>query len=393
VLSFETIAAISDSDLVQNFSMSCSTCGLVCTCLLNTDPEDHPNSNASRGDAPEAYDASRQNCAARVEECGSSAQKFITKSPESLPDVAAPVFAPANEMSVFEAYQNPEAWKQELAAKLNEYRNRHQPRAPRYPSLQLKFDAQNAGWIDPPEQEQNLAFASRQSTALDTAMRMPASEPENIPAARPVFTPPEPGRILEFPRATTVPSSWVNELAEPVMDRPRILDVPEVAPIPPALGGIMIEPVQKPEEEKRPGIEIPMLTAEMWRRILAGVLDGVFVGAAVALFGYIFIKMTGLVPAMRPAIIGGALLTGFFWFGYQYLLIVYSGTTLGLKAAGLELSRFDGASVPRPLRRWRVLGSFLSGGSLCLGYLWSFLDEDQLCWHDRITKTYMAPKP
>jgi hypothetical protein len=39
-----------------------------------------------------------------------------------------------------------------------------------------------------------------------------------------------------------------------------------------------------------------------------------------------------------------------------------------------------------------VLASFLSGLSLGIGYLWCFLDEDQLCWHDRITHTYMAPR-
>jgi hypothetical protein len=27
-----------------------------------------------------------------------------------------------------------------------------------------------------------------------------------------------------------------------------------------------------------------------------------------------------------------------------------------------------------------------------MGYLWVFLDEDALCWHDRITHTYLAPK-
>jgi len=26
-----------------------------------------------------------------------------------------------------------------------------------------------------------------------------------------------------------------------------------------------------------------------------------------------------------------------------------------------------------------------------LGYAWTFLDEDQLSWHDRITKTHLAP--
>jgi hypothetical protein len=27
-----------------------------------------------------------------------------------------------------------------------------------------------------------------------------------------------------------------------------------------------------------------------------------------------------------------------------------------------------------------------------MGYAWVFLDEDALCWHDRITHTYLAPK-
>ena len=380
--------------------MSCPTCGLVCTCLLKTNPEDHLSSNASQRIDPEAYDASEQRFAASLEEPGSSGQKSAAKSPESLAEItsssgAETVSASTNEMSVFQAYQDPDAWKKELTAKLNEYRSRHQPRAPRYPSLQLKFDSQNAGWIDPPAQEQtHSAFASRQSTALDSAMSMPASTPENFPAARLLFNPPETtGRLLEFPRSAAIPSSWVNELAEPVVDRPRILDVPEVDPPPPALGGILIEPVPKSEEGKRPGIEIPMLAAEMWRRLLAGILDGGFVGTAVALFGFVFVKMTGFMPSGRPAVVGGVLLAGLFWFGYHYLMMVYSGTTFGLKMASLELSRFDGRGVPRRLRRWRVLASILSGTSLCLGYLWSFLDEDQLCWHDRITKTYMAPKP
>jgi hypothetical protein len=26
-----------------------------------------------------------------------------------------------------------------------------------------------------------------------------------------------------------------------------------------------------------------------------------------------------------------------------------------------------------------------------MGYVWLFLDEDILCWHDRITHTYLAP--
>ena len=83
----------------------------------------------------------------------------------------------------------------------------------------------------------------------------------------------------------------------------------------------------------------------------------------------------------EPAFFSSALL----WSAYQYLLLVYSGTTPGLKLAKLELHRFDGSPVPLRVRRWRVLTSVLSGLSLGLGYAWCFLDEDRLCWHDRIT--------
>ena len=85
-------------------------------------------------------------------------------------------------------------------------------------------------------------------------------------------------------------------------------------------------------------------------------------------------------------------LSGVFWAAYQYLLLVYSGSTPGLRLVQLELARFDGSPALRRLRRWRVLASFLSAFSLGMGYAWVFLDEDALCWHDRITHTYLAPK-
>ena len=45
-------------------------------------------------------------------------------------------------------------------------------------------------------------------------------------------------RVLEFPRPTEAPV-WSDELAEPVLDRPRIVEAPELLPPPPAMGGIL----------------------------------------------------------------------------------------------------------------------------------------------------------
>jgi hypothetical protein len=176
------------------------------------------------------------------------------------------------------------------------------------------------------------------------------------------------------------------------MDRPRILEAPEVVPPPPALGGITIEPAQQFEFEKRPGIDIPLQTAQVGRRILSAVIDDVIIGLACFLFGFIFWKITALSPP-RFQLAGIALgLSSVFWAAYQYLLLVYAGTTPGLRLSRLQLSRFDGSSTSRRTRRWRVLASYLSVVSLGMGYAWVFLDEDALCWHDRITHTYLAPR-
>jgi hypothetical protein len=200
------------------------------------------------------------------------------------------------------------------------------------------------------------------------------------------------GKIIEFPRSCVVPPVPLDELAEPVTDRPRILEAPAVAPPPPALGGITIEAPESKEAEKRPGIDIPLQSAPLGRRIFAAIIDGVVIAAASALCGFIFSK----VSAVRPPVLQlGELAAGvpcLLWAVYQYLLIVYSASTPGLRLARLELNNFDGKTTTRRIRRWRVLASFLSTASLGMGYAWVFLDEDSLCWHDRITHTYLAPK-
>jgi uncharacterized RDD family membrane protein YckC len=211
-------------------------------------------------------------------------------------------------------------------------------------------------------------------------------------AASPSPTPNESSaRILEFPRSAMGPPFVLDELAEPIFDRPRILDVPEALPPPPALGGISIEPGEQPETGKRPGFELPLQPAPRGRRLLAASVDMMLVLSAFVIFAAIFFKITSVVPPLRLTAVFSLIFVEVLWAAYQYGLVVYCGTTPGLKAARLRLSEFDGSPVPRKLRRWRVIASILSGASLALGYAWYFLDEDHLCWHDRITHTYMAP--
>jgi uncharacterized RDD family membrane protein YckC len=297
------------------------------------------------------------------------------------------------------------AWRDELSARLSRYRTRRKAPPPRYPSLRLPFDAAassnrlaDASPMPVFETTSNHALAldgmSGQSTPI--AELAAPSTPELPPlVAEPKIPRPRSqpsAKIIEFPRfAWGPPSPPPDQLAEPVGEQLRILEVPEVAPPLPALGGITIEPAEVAEAEKRPGVDIPLLKAPLTSRLFAWMLDGIILSAASAFFGFIFWKVAAVRPP-RLQLLG--LLAGFpclFWIAYQYLLMVYGGTTPGLRMARLELTRFDGSPVSRSLRRWRVLASCLSAVSLGMGYVWLLLDEDALCWHDRITRTYLAP--
>jgi uncharacterized RDD family membrane protein YckC len=287
-------------------------------------------------------------------------------------------------------------WKDEVAARLNFYRARRKPRPPKYPSLRLKFDfAANKPTNETPDT--GACAASRESLALEIAPVEAAGKDDVTQAmhtATPATsgTPSETGRVIEFPRShydvIYYPVLDRDELADPVFETPRIVEVPEVESPAPALGGITLEPEER-EPEKRPGFEIPLQSAPMSRRFMATLCDLGVVITAFILFGYIFFKITGSLPPWKEMASVSLGLLGLFWSTYQYLLLTYAGTTPGLRLAGLQLRQFDGTVLSRSLRRWRVLTSVLSGLSLGLGYAWCFLDEDALCWHDRITGTYL----
>jgi uncharacterized RDD family membrane protein YckC len=368
---------------------------------------------------PEAYDASEQCFAASVEEKlrlphfvadAVQAPPNDTGGNSSQPEGLQPATIDSGTQEPLEAIAHstplqtellrpPDSgsWRSEVADRVNNYRTRRRPRPPRYPSLQLKFDPPPLSTTDHAAASQPAATPpSRLAVAMQDTLSVAREAQSIAPRAgdlpdRSSLTEAGP-RILEFPRYAATPRSALDELAEPVLDRPRILEVPELLLPPPALGGILMEPVDEPAKDRRPGFELPLQAAPMSRRLWAGAIDSLLVVTAFEVFAYIYFRITSIMPPLRQAAGISVILTAMFWSAYQYVLLVYTGTTPGLKLAHLQLSRFDGTPVPKRIRRWRVLASVLSGLSLVLGYAWCFLDEDQLCWHDRITRTYMAPQ-
>jgi uncharacterized RDD family membrane protein YckC len=323
---------------------------------------------------------------------------------QTIPDQISPDPALTEQVSDAERPQ-PEteanAWRGELATRLNRYRSRRKAPPPRYPSLKLPFGATGASIESHPPADAPLTYdrASNQALALDGLRRQPSStQPEAETRDRPTgpaiqIPAPPSAKIIEFPRsAWAPPPPPPDQLAEPVGEQLRILEVPEAVPPAPALGGITIEPIASAEPQKQPGIDCPLQPASLARRFIASALDGMIVAVASALFGFIFWKITAFRPPRLQLMGLGIGVLALLWAAYQYLMIVYSATTPGLRVAGLELAGFDGTAARRSTRRWRILASYLSAVSLGMGYAWVFLDEDALCWHDRITHTYLGPR-
>jgi uncharacterized RDD family membrane protein YckC len=174
---------------------------------------------------------------------------------------------------------------------------------------------------------------------------------------------------------------------------------------------MLMEPAQPESADSRAGADFPLPSASIARRTLAALLDGVVLGTAMAAFAAILLRVNpslkpslnlglnlvrGPLPTLAGPTLAGptfactlAVVTLLFWAAYEFLFVVYTGSTPGLRAARLRLAAFDGSPLNRRARRWRVLASFLSACSAGLGYFWCFLDQDGLCWHDRITHTHV----
>jgi len=129
--------------------------------------------------------------------------------------------------------------------------------------------------------------------------------------------------------------------------------------------------------------------ASMDERRIAALIDGACLlfayGGFLTLFGslggqFTFSKMSAAVYGIAFAVV---------YVQYFFLFTVFGGTTPGMMLRRLEVVDFSGEEpTPRNLLL-RAAGYFLSAGTFFLGFLWAMWDEDELTWHDRISRTYL----
>ena len=215
---------------------------------------------------------------------------------------------------------------------------------------------------------------------LEEAEMQPApaasAEIESAPAISPRIV-----YVAEQPQAELPPP---DELVQPAqIESTR---APEQMELLPSFEDIQLEPAYTSTQQD---IEIIPRPAPLKERLVAGLIDVTLVALGAVLFGYSFVRMSEDAPHSRLAWLFALCVGGILWILFQYLFLVHGSGTPGMSFAQLELRTFEGRRVNANTRRIRAAASALSALSVGLGYAWALVDEDQLGWHDRMTRTLL----
>ncbi|WP_433975131.1 RDD family protein [Tunturiibacter lichenicola] len=229
-----------------------------------------------------------------------------------------------------------------------------------------------------------------------------------------------PANLIEFPRQLVAPRKARPRLAEgplredadhaPATAQLRIFEVeadqistaPVVESTAPEWSSILLaaHPVAAPvETAEAPFLaELPPQTAPLNLRLMATIVDGCVVTATLLIFIGVFAitvgKLSGPASPMVPQItlqtaaIGAAGTLAVLTLLYQLLFFTFSDATPGMRYARIGLCTFSDDNPTRSAMRRRIFAVILAACPLGIGFLWAWLDDDGLGWHDRISRMY-----
>lgn len=122
-----------------------------------------------------------------------------------------------------------------------------------------------------------------------------------------------------------------------------------------------------------------------WIRVAAALIDAILISVVAAVAGSILLVLAGDTASALITLIIGPI--------YHVAFITAEGQTIGKMIVGVQVVNQEG-SIPgfgAVLLR-EIVGKFLSGLALLLGYLWVGWDREKRGWHDHIGGTYVVRK-
>lgn len=125
------------------------------------------------------------------------------------------------------------------------------------------------------------------------------------------------------------------------------------------------------------------------RRLAAQLYDGLLLLAVLFMAVAIALPFNGgnAYPAGHIGFSLYLLTVSFFYYAWFW---THGGQTLGLKSWNLRLVGDNGGGVGWKGAVVRFFAAMLSLGCFGLGFLWCLVDNKNLSWHDRLSKTRLS---
>ncbi|HUR36795.1 MAG TPA: RDD family protein [Terriglobales bacterium] len=400
--------------------MACPLCGDRCTCSAT--------GNDSAGEHTAVLIDPDNNFSSELTE-RQFASGLETAAPLARPTLPMPMaVGQSSHAGIDQSFYRPasndasagEAWRDEVAVRVQAHQARRRRRFDPSASLSLGFEQSATGGTEIVADEPATAVAGApvpqrpptprmyrrialEMEAMEAQVAKEAAEAaEAAAAAVLVEEPVAETNVIEFPRPATQEDMFAYELAEPMVETPRILDVPDEPLAPNAQAYSSLSNICLDEEKEVPDwirnyrdeydeaeLDLPLQVAPLRPRLVSALIDSALVLTATALFCVIVLSITKFMPQGKAAALTAIVLSATFWLAYHYAFLVFSGLTPGMQVAQLELCSFEGCYPLRKTRGARAFAMGVSCMSLGMGFAWAAVDEDNLGWHDRITRTYL----
>ncbi len=281
---------------------------------------------------------------------------------------------PEGQPPVQQASEPLEPLPDELTQRVQKFRRRRaRLREDFDPESTLEFDFEGSSADDLLPATARLG-APRPDRELDAVLRAEEDTRGAVPAV---------GSVALRRESELLESSRLEETGEPSADgrrrRPEPGAIPLVTESPPS------------DEPESAGERVP--AAPLSQRFLAGVIDGMVLLLALALFVGTFWWIVGgrlhLYPG-RLAVVG--FVAGFLVLSYFALFGRLAPATPGQRALDLTLHSLEGSAPTSGQALWRAIGYLVSCAALMLGFAWALFDVDGLTWHDRMSGTFLTSR-
>ncbi len=196
-------------------------------------------------------------------------------------------------------------------------------------------------------------------------------------------------RIFEVDTATAAsPAAAQPEM--PQID-PRS-DLQFDAPAPGLQDAIYLDAQAQPNafEEYPAALAVaPLPVASAGNRAMALAVDFTLVTGAFFLFLFVFALTSPQLPTGHLAWGAGSVIYGALWLLYQGMFFSLGYATPGMRYARIAFCTLEDSNPTHAMLLRRIPAWCVSALPLGLGFLWAALDEDGLCWHDRISGLFL----